>query len=230
MGRWNDLKGILSAAARLSSVTADACDLVTAARRLRSAPPRVCPHRQPSAARSDARAAPTQACTVNHRRIEHRSMVTPAASEVETRLPASPLQLWASPAQAKQTLLQKRRRVDAPRAHILGLPSRRARVKAEPTSCRRGGCGWAAGRPVAGARQAVARRRRSASNDILLPRCPPFTRDQRNSRTRGVSSFSWRSIMPLSAPQQRERRAAQRAAEAQDAARGQRNRPAPSRC
>ena len=138
MGRWNDLKGILSAAARLSSVTADACDLVTAARRLRSAPPRVCPHRQPSAARSDARAAPTQACTVNHRRIEHRSMVTPAASEVETRLPASPLQLWASPAQAKQTLLQKRRRVDAPRAHILGLPSRRARVKAEPTSCRRG--------------------------------------------------------------------------------------------
>ena len=68
MGRWNDLKGILSAAARLSSVTADACDLVTAARRLRSAPPRVCPHRQPSAARSDARAAPTQACTVNHRR------------------------------------------------------------------------------------------------------------------------------------------------------------------
>ncbi|EOD35901.1 hypothetical protein EMIHUDRAFT_252508 [Emiliania huxleyi CCMP1516] len=29
---------------------------------------------------------------------------------------------------------------------------------------------------------------------------------------------------------QRERRAAQRAAEAQDAARGQRNRPAPSRC
>ena len=49
-------------------------------------------------------------------------MVTPAASEVETRLPASPLQLWASPAQAKQTLLQKRRRVDAPRAHILGLP------------------------------------------------------------------------------------------------------------
>ena len=31
-------------------------------------------------------------------------MVTPAASEVETRLPASPLQLWASPAQAKQTL------------------------------------------------------------------------------------------------------------------------------
>ena len=151
-----------SAAARLSSVTADACDLVTAARRLRSAPPRVCPHRQPSAARSDARAAPTQACTVNHRRIEHRSMVTPAASEVETRLPASPLQLWASPAQAKQTLLQKRRRVDAPRAHILGLPSRRARVKAEPTSCRRGGCGWAAGRPVAGARQAVARRRRSA--------------------------------------------------------------------
>ena len=162
MGRWNDLKGILSAAARLSSVTADACDLVTAARRLRSAPPRVCPHRQPSAARSDARAAPTQACTVNHRRIEHRSMVTPAASEVETRLPASPLQLWASPAQAKQTLLQKRRRVDAPRAHILGLPSRRARVKAEPTSCRRGGCGWAAGRPVAGARQAVARRRRSA--------------------------------------------------------------------
>ena len=162
MGRWNDLKGILSAAARLSSVTADACDLVTAARRLRSAPPRVCPHRQPSAARSDARAAPTQACTVNHRRIEHRSMVTPAASEVETRLPASPLQLWASPAQAKQTLLQKRRRVDAPRAHILGLPSRRARVKAEPTSCRRGGCGWAAGRPVAGARQAVARRQRSA--------------------------------------------------------------------
>ena len=128
---------------------------------MRSAPPRVCPHRQPSAARSDARAAPTQACTVNHRRIEHRSMVTPAASEVETRLPASPLQLWASPAQAKQTLLQKRRRVDAPRAHILGLPSRRARVKAEPTSCRRGGCGWAAGRPVAGARQAVARRRRS---------------------------------------------------------------------
>ena len=122
MGRWNDLKGILSAAARLSSVTADACDLVTAARRLRSAPPRVCPHRQPSAARSDARAAPTQACTVNHRRIEHRSMVTPAASEVETRLPASPLQLWASPAQAKQTLLQKWRRVDAPRAHILGLP------------------------------------------------------------------------------------------------------------
>ena len=122
----------------------------------------MCPHRQPSAARSDARAAPTQACTVNHRRIEHRSMVTPAASEVETRLPASPLQLWASPAQAKQTLLQKRRRVDAPRAHILGLPSRRARVKAEPTSCRRGGCGWAAGRPVAGARQAVARRRRSA--------------------------------------------------------------------
>ena len=89
-------------------------------------------------------------------------MVTPAASEVETRLPASPLQLWASPAQAKQTLLQKRRRVDAPRAHILGLPSRRARVKAEPTSCRRGGCGWDAGRPVAGARQAVARRRRSA--------------------------------------------------------------------
>ena len=162
MGRWNDLKGILSAAARLSSVTADACDLVTAARRLRSAPPRVCPHRQPSAARSDARAAPTQACTVNHRRIEHRSMVTPAASEVETRLPASPLQLWASPAQAKQTLLQKRRRVDAPRAHILGLPSRRARVKAEPTSCRRGECGWAAGRPVAGARQAVARRWRSA--------------------------------------------------------------------
>ena len=66
-------------------------------------------------------------------------MITPAASEVETRLPASPLQLWASPAQAKQTLLQKWRRVDAPRAHILGLPSRRARVKAEPTSCRRGG-------------------------------------------------------------------------------------------
>ena len=169
MGRWNDLKGILSAAARLSSVTADACDLVTAARRLRSAPPRVCPHRQPSAARSDARAAPTQACTVNHRRIEHRSMVTPAASEVETRLPASPLQLWASPAQAKQTLLQKRRRVDAPRAHILGLPSRRARVKAEPTSCRRGGCGWAAGRPVAGARQAVARRRRSACYKFGVP-------------------------------------------------------------
>ena len=169
MGRWNDLKGILSAAARLSSVTADACDLVTAARRLRSAPPRVCPHRQPSAARSDARAAPTQACTVNHRRIEHRSMVTPAASEVETRLPASPLQLWASPAQGKQTLLQKRRRVDAPRAHILGLPSRRARVKAEPTSCRRGGCGWAAGRPVAGARQAVARRRRSACYKFGVP-------------------------------------------------------------
>ena len=96
-------------------------------------------------------------------------MVTPAASEVETRLPASPLQLWASPAQAKQTLLQKRRRVDAPRAHILGLPSRRARVKAEPTSCRRGGCGWAAGRPVAGARQAVARRRRSACYKFGVP-------------------------------------------------------------
>ena len=161
MGRWNDLKGILSAAARLSSVTADACDLVTAARRLRSAPPRVCPHRQPSAARSDARAAPTQACTVNHRRIEHRSMVTPAASEVETRLPASPLQLWASPAQAKQTLLQKRRRVDAPRAHILGLPSRRARVKAEPTSCRRGGwlgCRQACGRRSASCGAAPAQR------------------------------------------------------------------------
>ena len=40
----------------------------------------------------------------------------------------------------------------------------------------------------------------------------------------------WRTIMPLSAQKQRERRAAQRAAEAQDAARGQRNRPAPSRC
>ncbi|EOD17287.1 hypothetical protein EMIHUDRAFT_255947, partial [Emiliania huxleyi CCMP1516] len=58
---------------------------------------------------------------------------------------------------------------------------------------------------------------------------------QRSGRTSGeaatqVSSFSWRTIMPLSAPQQRERRAAQRAAEAQDAARGQRNRPAPSRC
>ena len=162
MGRWNDLKGILSAAARLSSVTADACDLVTAARRLRSAPPRVCPHRQPSAARSDARAAPTQACTVNHRRIEHRSMVTPAASEVETRLPASPLQLWASPAQAKQTLLQKWRRVDAPRAHILGLPSRRARVKAEPTSCRRGevwlGCRQACGRRSASCGAAPAQR------------------------------------------------------------------------
>ena len=170
MGRWNDLKGILSAAARLSSVTADACDLVTAARRLRSAPPRVCPHRQSSAAcsRRESRSY-TQACTVNHRRIEHRPMVTPAASEVETRLPASPLQLWASPAQAKQTLLQKRRRVDAPRAHILGLPSRRARVKAEPTSCRRGGCGWAAGRPVAGARQAVARRRRSACYKFGAP-------------------------------------------------------------
>ena len=193
MGRWNDLKGILSAAARLSSVTADACDLVTAdacdlvtaARRLRSAPPRVCPHRQPSAARSDARAAPTQACTVNHRRIEHRSMVTPAASEVETRLPASPLQLWASPAQAKQTLLQKRRRVDAPRAHILGLPSRRARVKAEPTSCRRGGCGWAAGRPVAGARQAVARRRRSACYKFGVP--VRFLSRVRKGSTRGSS-------------------------------------------
>ncbi|EOD30848.1 hypothetical protein EMIHUDRAFT_373557, partial [Emiliania huxleyi CCMP1516] len=34
--------------------------------------------------------------------------------------------------------------------------------------------------------------------------------------------------MPLSAQKQRERRAARRAAEAQDAARGQRNRPAPS--
>ena len=54
-------------------------------------------------------------------------------------------------------------------------------------------------------------------------------RDPQNSRTRGVWSFSWR-IMPLSAQKQRERRAAQRAAEAQDAARGQRNRPAPSRC
>ena len=39
---------------------------------------------------------------------------------------------------------------------MLGLPSRRARVKAEPTSCRRGGCGWAAGRPVAGTWQAAA--------------------------------------------------------------------------
>ena len=68
------------------------------------------------------------------------------------------------------------------------------------------------------------------SKDILLPRCPPFTRDQRNSRTRGVSSFSWQTIMPLSAQQKRERRTAKRAAEAQDAARGQRNRPAPSRC
>ena len=155
MGRWNDLKGILSAAARLSSVTADACDLVTAARRLRSAPPRVCPHRQPSAARSDARAAPTQACTVNHRRIEHRFLATRSAFEVEPRLPASSLLLWASPAQAKQTLLQKRRRVDAP---CVGFPSRRARVQAEPTSCRRSDCGWAAGKPVAGARHAVRRR------------------------------------------------------------------------
>ena len=39
-------------------------------------------------------------------------------------------------------------------------------------------------------------------------------RDPQNSRTRGVWSFSWR-IMPLSAQKQRERRAAQRAAEAQ---------------
>ena len=158
MGRWNDLKGILSAAARLSSVTADACDLATAARCLKSAPPRVCPHRQSSAARSRRESFPTQTSTVNHRRIEHRFLAMRSAFEVEPRLPASSLLLWASPAQAKQTLLQKWRRVDAPRAHILGLPSRRARVKAEPTSCRRGGCGWAAGRPVAGARQAVARR------------------------------------------------------------------------
>ena len=54
-------------------------------------------------------------------------------------------------------------------------------------------------------------------------------RDRHNSWYRGVWSFSW-LIMPLSAQKQRERRAAQRAAEAQDAARGQRNRPAPSRC
>ena len=42
------------------------------------------------------------------------------------------------------------------RAHLwapisaLGLPSRRARVKAEPTSCRRGGFGWACLRPALG--------------------------------------------------------------------------------
>ena len=135
MGRWNDLKGILSAAARLSSVTADACDLVTAARRLRSAPPRVCPHRQPSAARSDARAAPTQACTVNHRRIEHRSMVTPAASEVETRLSASPLQLWASPAQAKRLCYKSggvstRRALTYLGSHLVARESRPNRLAA----------------------------------------------------------------------------------------------------
>ena len=62
-----------------------------------------------------------------------------------------------------------------------------------------------------------------------LRQFPLNLRKSCNSRTRGVWSFSWR-IMPLSAQKQRERRAAQRAAEAQDAARGQRNRPAPSRC
>ena len=165
MGRWNDLKGILSAAARLSSVTADACDLATAARCLKSAPPRVCPHRQSSAARSRRESCPTQTSTVNHRRIEHRFLATRSAFEVEPRLPASSLLLWASPAQAKQTLLQKRRRVDAP---CVGFPSRRARVQAEPTSCRRSNCGWAAGRPVAGARHAVRRRCGSQGERLWL--------------------------------------------------------------
>ena len=122
---------------------------------MKSAPPRVCPHRQSSAARSRRESCPTQTSTVNHRRIEHRFLATRSAFEVEPRLPASSLLLWASPAQAKQTLLQKRRRVDAP---CVGFPSRRARVQAEPTSCRRSECGWAAGKPVAGARHAVRRR------------------------------------------------------------------------
>ena len=55
------------------------------------------------------------------------------------------------------------------------------------------------------------------SKDILLPRRPPFIPVTPRTRgpDRGVSSFSWRTIMPLSAQQKRERRAAQRAAEAQ---------------
>ena len=92
-------------------------------------------------------------------------MATRSAFEVEPRLPASSLLLWASPAQAKQTLLQKRRRVDAP---CVGFPSRRARVQAEPTSCRRSECGWAAGRPVAGARHAVRRRCGSQGERLWL--------------------------------------------------------------
>ena len=102
---------------------------------------------------------------MNHRRIEHRFLATRSAFEVEPRLPASSLLLWASPAQAKQTLLQKRRRVDAP---CVGFPSRRARVQAEPTSCRRSECGWAAGRPVAGARHAVRRRCGSQGERLWL--------------------------------------------------------------
>ena len=92
-------------------------------------------------------------------------MATRSAFEVEPRLPASSLLLWASPAQAKQTLLQKRRRVDAP---CVGFPSRRARVQAEPTSCRRSDCGWAAGKPVAGARHAVRRRCGSQGERLWL--------------------------------------------------------------
>ena len=92
-------------------------------------------------------------------------MATRSAFEVEPRLPASSLLLWASPAQAKQTLLQKRRRVDAP---CVGFPSRRARVQAEPTSCRRSECGWAAGKPVAGARHAVRRRCGSQGERLWL--------------------------------------------------------------
>ncbi|EOD24301.1 hypothetical protein EMIHUDRAFT_254799 [Emiliania huxleyi CCMP1516] len=42
--------------------------------------------------------------------------------------------------------------------------------------------------------------------------------------------FQTLTPISLNLRKQRERRAAQRAAEAQDAARGQRNRPAPSRC
>ena len=132
---------------------------------MKSAPPRVCPHRQSSAARSRRESCPTQTSTVNHRRIEHRFLATRSAFEVEPRLPASSLLLWASPAQAKQTLLQKRRRVDAP---CVGFPSRRARVQAEPTSCRRSECGWAAGRPVAGARHAVRRRCGSQGERLWL--------------------------------------------------------------
>ena len=132
---------------------------------MKSAHPRVCPHRQSSAARSRRESFPTQTSTVNHRRIEHRFLATRSAFEVEPRLPASSLLLWASPAQAKQTLLQKRRRVDAP---CVGFPSRRARVQAEPTSCRRSECGWAAGKPVAGARHAVRRRCGSQGERLWL--------------------------------------------------------------
>ena len=157
---------------------------------MKSAPPRVCPHRQSSAARSRRESCPTQTSTVNHRRIEHRFLATRSAFEVEPRLPASSLLLWASPAQTKQ-LCCKSEGGSTRRVACVGFPSRRARVQAEPTSCRRSECGWAAGKPVAGARHADRRRCGSQRERLWLAKKVGKT----VSQIRIVSHFFHRSLV-----------------------------------